>query len=76
MRDSEEHTQENVYSCVKCTCSRKCVAETCPCIKNGLLCTAACTKFHCENYINEEVLKEQNDDESDEDDQDDDFVLL
>ena len=34
-----------------CTCPRKCVRDTCPCVDNGLPCTDACVTQECENYV-------------------------
>ena len=54
---------EEVLALMFCTCPRKCVAETCPCIGNALFCTDACTKADCKNYINKEINNEQNEKE-------------
>lgn len=32
-----------------CTCSKKCVSGSCPCVDNSLMCTDACTKQDCDN---------------------------
>ena len=58
---------EEVLALMFCTCSRKCVVETCPGIGNGLFCTDACTKTDCENYINEDINDEKNEEDEIED---------
>ena len=41
---------EEILQLMFCTCPRKCLPDSCPCVDNGLLCTDACTKQDCENY--------------------------
>ena len=41
---------DEVLQLMFCTCPRKCVRDTCPCVDNGLPCTDACVKQECENY--------------------------
>ena len=65
--NTAKSVSEEVLTLMFCTCPRICVAETCPCTRNGLFCTDACTKIDCENYINEETYNEQNEEEEVED---------
>ena len=65
---------EEVLALMFCTCSKKCVAETCPCIGNGLFSTDPCTKTDCQNYINEDINDEQNEaDETEDEDEDSEY---
>ena len=62
---------EEVLELMFCTCSRRCVQESCLCIQNGLFCTDACLKKECENYldeddVNDELGFDEEDDEYDE----------
>ena len=41
---------DEVLKLMFCTCPKKCVRDTCPCVDNGLPCTA-CVKQECENYV-------------------------
>ena len=59
---------EEVLELMYCTCFKKCVLETCPCVQNGLFCTDACWKKDCENYLdeddeNDELVSDEDDDE-------------
>ena len=58
--NSVKPAPEEVLTLIFCTCPRKCVVETCPCIGNGLICTDACMKSDCGNYINEEIINKKN----------------
>lgn len=58
--NSVKPSPEEVLTLMFCTCPRKCVVETCPCIGNGLICTDACTKSDCGKYINEEIINKKN----------------
>ena len=56
--DEELHRMEHckpspdeVLEMMFCTCSRNCVQGKCPCIDNGLLCTDACAKQECGNFV-------------------------
>ena len=66
-RNTVKPAPEEVVRLMFCTCPRECVVETCPCIGNGLICTDACTKTGFGNYINEEIINEQNEKEEVED---------
>ena len=41
---------KEVLDLMYCSCSRKCVAGSCPCLDNALHCTDACKKQNCENF--------------------------
>ena len=59
---------EEVLELMFCTCSRRCVQESCLCIQNGLFCTDACLKKDCENYLDEDDVSDElgSDEEDDE----------
>ena len=63
---------DEVLEMMFCTCSRKCVRGSCPCVDNSLKCTDACTNHSCDNFqSNEEIIINQDDDDSDDDDRHD-----
>ena len=41
---------DEVLDMMFCSCPRKCISGSCPCIDNSLSCTHACTKQLCENF--------------------------
>ena len=45
---------EEVLQLMYCSCRRKCLQGSCPCIDNSLSCTDACTNQNCENFPSEE----------------------
>ena len=49
-----------------CSCHKKCIAGSCPCVDNSLHCTDACTQQNCENFP--EIDNVVNDDYSSDDD--------
>ena len=63
---------DEVLEMMFCTCSRKCVRGSCPCVDNSLKCTDACTNHSCDNFqSNEEIIINQDDDDDDDDDRHD-----
>ena len=42
---------DGVLELMHCTCARKCIQGSLPCIDNSLLCTDACAKQDCEHFI-------------------------
>ena len=55
-----------------CSCSRKCVAGSCPCVDNALHCTDAYKKQNCENFPDENEGEDSCVDYSSDDDEDED----
>ena len=57
---------DEVLDLMFCSCPKKCVADSCPCVQNNLKCTDACVKQNCENFV--ETLDEDYSSEEDESD--------
>ena len=53
---------DEVLDMMFCSCLRKCIAGSCPCVDNAMHCTDACTKQNCENFRD---LDDDVDDETD-----------
>ena len=53
---------DEVLDMMYCSCPRKCIAGSCPCVDNLLNCTDACTKQNCENFPD---LDDNDEDEDD-----------
>ena len=63
---------DEVLDMMFCSCPRKCIAGSCPCIDNSLCCTDACTKQNCENFPDlDDALNDETDFEYSSDDDDD-----
>ena len=45
---------EEILQLMYCSCSKKCVPGSCPCVDNSLACTDACANQNCENFPSEE----------------------
>ena len=44
---------DEVLEMMFCTCVKKCVLGSCPCVDNSLKCTNACLNHDCENFQSE-----------------------
>ena len=56
---------DEVLEMMFCTCSRKCVRGSCPCVDNSLKCTDACTNHSCDNFQSNEEINQDDDDDDD-----------
>ena len=53
-----------------CTCVKKCVLGSCPCVDNSLKCTDACFNHDCDSFQSEVEENCEYDEFSDDDDDD------
>lgn len=61
---------DEVLEMMFCTCLKKCVRGSCPCVDNSLKCTDACTNHECDNFqSNEEPAEEYEIDYEDDNDE-------
>ena len=61
---------DEVLEMMFCTCTRKCVRGSCPCVDNSLKCTDACSKQNCDNFQSNEEFIQLDDDKYEYEDDD------